>query len=148
MTRSELKVQANRMFETFDHTADIGLRVKAASFEELCVEAARGFSSLIVANLATVKLVEERQIHLIGDAPDYLFFDWLNELVFLLDGEHLVFAEFEVTRTEQGLTALCRGESLDAARHQLEHEVKAITYHDLVVKQTEQGWEAEVILDI
>ena len=136
------------MFETFDHTADIGLHVTAERLEDLFVDAARGFSSLIVANLDSVRPIEERQIQVLGTEPDYLLFDWLNELVFLLDHEHLVFSQFEVAINNAGLTATCRGERLDRSRHQLEHEVKAITYHELVVRKTESGWEAEVILDI
>ena len=35
---------------------------------------------------------------------------------------------------EPGLQAVCRGEPLDRARHELDHEVKAITYHGLTVR--------------
>lgn len=136
------------MYETFDHTADIGLRISAPSLSELFAEAGRGFSSLIVANLAAVRPVEERTIRVAGAEPDYLLFDWLNELVYLLDHEHLLFSQFHLAHDETGLTAICRGEHLDRARHQLEHEVKAITYHDLTVEQVQIGWLAEVILDI
>jgi len=136
------------MFETFDHTADIGLRITAPTLPELMAEAGRGFSSLIVANLADVRSVEERTIQVAGAEPDYLLFDWLNELVYLLDREHLVFSQFDVRKTDEGLSAACRGERLDRKRHQLEHEVKAVTYHDLKVEQSENGWQAEVILDI
>lgn len=136
------------MYETFDHTADIGLRIAAATLAELMAEAGRGFSSLIVANLDQVQPVEERTIRVEGVEPDYLLFDWLNELVYLLDHEHLVLSQFDVTHDDTGLTAICRGERLDRTRHQLEHEVKAVTYHDLKVEQVENGWLAEVILDI
>ena len=136
------------MYETFDHTADIGLRISAATLPELLAEAGRGFSSLIVANLSDVRPVEERTIEVAGLDPDYLLFDWLNELVYLLDREHLVFSQFSVTVSDAGLTATCRGEPIDSTRHQLEHEVKAVTYHDLKVEQDEEGWVAEVILDI
>ena len=40
------------------------------------------------------------------------------------------------------------GEPLDRDRHELSHEVKAITYHGLKVEQTPEGWLAEVIVDI
>lgn len=136
------------MYETFDHTADVGLRMTAATLPDLMAEAGRGFSSLIVANLADVRPVEERTIQVAGTEPDYLLFDWLNELVYLLDREHLVFSDFDVRKTEQGLSATCRGERLDRDRHQLEHEVKAVTYHDLKVEQVADSWQAEVILDI
>jgi SHS2 domain-containing protein len=136
------------LFETFDHTADVGLRVEADTLAGLFEEAARGFSSLVVANLADVRRVEERTVRVEGTEHDFLLFDWLNELVYLLDHEHLVFSQFEVSFDSEGLTGICRGEKIDRARHQLEHEVKAITYHDLKVEQRPGGWLAEVILDI
>jgi SHS2 domain-containing protein len=38
---------------------------------------------------------------------------------------------------------------MDAARHKMDHEVKAITYHGLQVEQQPDGsWSAEVIVDI
>src|SRR5690349_21647170 len=100
------------MYETFDHTADIGLRISAPSLSELLADAGRGFSSLIVANLTAVQPVEQRTIRVTGAEPDYLLFDWLNELVYLLDHEHLIFSQFDLTHDESGLTAVCCGERL------------------------------------
>ena len=47
-----------------------------------------------------------------------------------------------------GLTARAWGEPLDRTRHDLQHEVKAITYHGLRVEPAPDGWLAEVIVDI
>jgi SHS2 domain-containing protein len=110
-------------------------------------EAAKGLTSLIV-DLAGVEPRQDASFRIAGKDLDYLLFDWLNELVYLLDREHLVFSQFSVTVSETGLIATCRGEPIDSTRHQLEHEVKAVTYHDLKVEQVEDGWVAEVILDI
>ncbi len=49
---------------------------------------------------------------------------------------------------EDGLTGVAWGEPLDHTRHELAHEVKAITYHGLRVERTADGWLAEVIVDI
>ena len=65
-----------------------------------------------------------------------------------LPGDGSGVSQFDLTHDESGLTAVCRGERLDRARHQLEHEVKAITYHELKVEQTADGWLAEAIVDI
>ena len=48
----------------------------------------------------------------------------------------------------KSLTAAARGEPFDPERHPLSHEVKAITYHGLIVESSEGGWLAEVIVDI
>ncbi len=136
------------MFETFDHTADIGLRVSAATLEELFVDAARGLTSLLVENFDDVRPALTETIRLIGTEVDYLLFDWLNELLFRFETSQLLCREFDVRLSDQGLEATIRGESSDPARHRLAHEVKAITYHGLSVQQTENGWQTELILDI
>ena len=83
-----------------------------------------------------------------ADDRELLLFDWLKALLYWFDSEHLLFGKFEVKLTEAGLTGIAWGEPLDRRRHQLEHEVKAITYHGLCVEQTPGGWLAEFIVDI
>ncbi len=136
------------MYETFEHTADLGLRVKAADLPALFAEAAKGLMSVIVANLEEVKPVREMTLEVAGDALDELLFDWLSEVLYAFESEHLLLSEFVVELTGAGVKATARGEPLDLGRHQLEHEVKAITYHGLKVEQTAEGWLAEAILDI
>lgn len=136
------------MFETFDHTADIGLRVTAATLEELFAEAARGLMSLLVENPADVQPQVTETIRLAGTAVDYLLFDWLNELLFRFEGRGLLFCDFALRLDPDGLQATVRGEPYDGSRHRLAHEVKAITYHDFTVRETDDGWQAEMILDI
>jgi SHS2 domain-containing protein len=136
------------MYETFEHTADLGLRVRAADLPTLLAEAGKGLASMIVANLEEVRLVEQRKIEIDGSDRDYLVFDWLSELLYVYETQHLVVRDFQVQLTEHGLTANARGEKLDPQRHVLDHEVKAITYHQLKLEQTSDGWLLEVIVDI
>ena len=136
------------MFETFDHTADLGLRIRAGDLDTLFAEAALALFSTVVTDPATVQPAVRREVKLPPDEREYLLFDWLKALLYWFDGEHLVFGKFEVHVTDAGLTGTAWGEPLDWERHQLEHEVKAITYHGLRVEQTPDGWLAEVIVDI
>jgi SHS2 domain-containing protein len=137
------------MYETFAHTADLGLRVRAATVNELFADAACGLTSMLVANLDAVRPVEEVHIELAGEALDYLLFDWLTELLYRFEAEHWLFGQFDVAVSDEGaLSANCRGERMDVTRHQMDHEVKAITYHGLRVERTADGWFAELIVDI
>ncbi|HZZ28283.1 MAG TPA: archease [Pirellulales bacterium] len=138
------------MYEVFAHTADIGLRARAATLEELFCESATGLFALIVSNLDEVQAREEVQFTLTGRAAqyDFLLFDWLNELLYTFDSRRLVLSKFSVQLSSAGLQATAWGEPLDPARHQLEHEVKAITYHGLKVVSEGSSWLAEVIVDI
>jgi SHS2 domain-containing protein len=136
------------MFETFDHTADLGLRVRAADLPTLLTEAARALFSAIVPDLASVRPAQRIELRVVGQEPDLLLFDWLSELLYRFETERMLLAEFDVRLTDEGIEAQARGEPIDPARHVLEHEVKAITYHGLRVEQSADGWLAEVIVDI
>ncbi|HLJ12424.1 MAG TPA: archease [Planctomycetaceae bacterium] len=136
------------MYEVFEHTADLGLRVRAASLSALFADAARGLFAMVVENVNEVRPVIDREFHLTGSDRAYLLFDWLNELLYVCDSERLAFSEFDVRLSGDDLAATARGEQLDPDRHRLTHEIKAITYHALKVEQAADGWLAEVIVDI
>jgi SHS2 domain-containing protein len=136
------------MYETFDHTADLGLRIRAATLNDLFAEAALALFSTLIDNLDAVRLDREIEVNLLGGERDYLLFDWLKELLIRFELEHLLLTKFEVNVNDTGLTAKAWGEPLDRSRHELGHEVKAITYHGLRVEPVGDGWLAEIIVDI
>ena len=136
------------MYDVFEHTADLGLRVVAPDLDTLFAEAGRGLFSMIVENLDDVRPTQALKLHIEGQDTPYLLFDWLNELLYKFDCEHWLLSHFDVRVTATGLDAEARGELLDVSRHRLDHEVKAITYHGLQVVESDDGWMAEVIVDI
>src|SRR5262245_1027447 len=109
------------MYEIFEHTADLGLRVRAADLPELFAEAGSGLFAMVVDDLASVQPTISRELHVAGSDVTYLLFDWLNELLYLCDTGRLVFSQFDVRIDEEGLTATARGEPIDPARHRLTH---------------------------
>ena len=135
-------------YKTFDHTADIGIRVRAAELNELFADAARGLFAAIVANLDDVLPVQQISFRVSGDRLDDLLFDWLAELLYTFDTRRLVFSDFHAEVVNNGLTATARGEPMDRSRHEMDMEVKAITYHGLKVERQGDGWLAEFIVDI
>ena len=136
------------MFELCEHTADLGLRVRASTLEELFLDSARGLLAMLVANPDDVRAEVTKTISLTADDLSYLLFDWLTELLYAFESDRVLFSQVELTIEGNMLTACCRGELMDEDRHRMEHEVKAITYHGLRVEKSASGWEAEVIVDI
>src|SRR5438477_12139319 len=136
------------MHETFDHTADLGLRIRADSLDALFAEAGQALFETIVPDLLSVRPERRVDVTIAGDDREYLLFDWLKQVLYHFDAEHLLLGRFEVHVSDAELTGSAWGEPLDRSRHALEHEVKAITYHGLRVEKTEAGWLAEVIVDI
>jgi SHS2 domain-containing protein len=73
---------------------------------------------------------------------------WLTELLYLFESEKLLLSYFDVRGLESGVVeAGVAGEPFDAAVHAVKTEIKAVTYHDLAVEQTDAGWRVRVIFD-
>ena len=137
------------MFETFDHTADVGLRVKSQDLSTLFAEAAEALTAAFLG--ANADVAESREIQISLDAPDLLdlMHDWLAELHFYFETEQFVCTRADVTVSEEGnLTATAFGETLVPTRHEIDMEVKAVTYHGLKVERSGDTWMCEVILDL
>lgn len=135
-------------FRTIEHTADIGIEVKADSLEELFEGAALAMFSLIV-DPDEVAPAHERRISLEAGDREELMFMWLNELLFILDSEEMLFSRFEVESLEGGrLEAVVTGEELDLTRHHPQEEIKAATYHEMEVARKNGRWVARVIFDV
>lgn len=136
------------MFDVFEHTADLGIRIQAPDLPTLYAEAGIALFSIIVAEPSEIRCNMSVEFSVSGSERDYLMLDWLNELLYCFDPKRLLLREFKVKVNQDGLEAVAKGEPYDPKRHALEHEVKAITYHGLMVERKNGDWFAEVILDI
>jgi SHS2 domain-containing protein len=135
-------------WRTFDHTADVGLRIEAPSRAALFEEAGQALAALIVEDPATVEARETLRFDLVAADPEDLLFDWLQALLVAFEVQGMLLTRFRVTLEGERLRAEASGERVDRARHRLAHEVKAITYHGLSLRRSDDGWRAEVIVDI
>jgi SHS2 domain-containing protein len=142
------------MYEIFEHTADIGIRARAADVNQLFADAARGLFSVIVTNFEVVQPRQELSVSVKGSDIEEVLHDWLAELLYTFHGRRLVLVEFQVKieqvaeTAEIQLSAVARGEPIDFRRHEIDVEVKAITWHGLKIQKRGSEWTAEVIVDI
>lgn len=146
-------------FEILDHTADIGLRAFGGTLPELYENAARGMLGLM-ARPRSVRPVEVEAVEVEADDAVGLLITWLHEILFRFDARGRVFAEVEVEeltrppvrrladRAGWRLRGKLKGEPLDLSRHELGHEIKAVTYHGARVEREGDRWVAEVLFDI
>ena len=137
-----------RHFSVLDHTADIGLVIYGKDLASLFEHAGEGFFYLIT-DLKAVRPRIEKRVTLKGESLDRLMVDWLSELLYLHDVEHLLFKEFRVESVgEEGLKAVAKGEPFQDGVHVIKTGVKAVTYHQIEVKKSDRGWTARVIFDL
>jgi SHS2 domain-containing protein len=135
-------------FEIIEHTADIGIVVRGADLAETFAAAARATFSLIT-DLERVQDILSREIEVTARGLELLLAEWLSELLFLFEVEHLLFCRFQVEHLDQGhLRARAYGEPFDPSRHRIHTEFKAVTHHLLSIEEGEDGYRAQVIFDI
>ncbi len=135
-------------FELLEHTSDIGVLARGATREEALIAASHGVVS-ILADPSAFRPLEERTLTAAGIDTASQIVDWLNEILFFFDTEGMVFVEFNIdswTNTE--IRGRARGERFNIDRHELRTGVKAATYHQFESRQTEDGWELQVFLDV
>lgn len=128
-----------------DHTSEIGLRVRAATFPEMVAEAGRGLARLLLREREAEAAGEAREIEVSSHDRESLLVDWLNELLFEAEVRLWVPLEFEVLEaSDTHIRARARGAEVELPPS----IVKAATFHGLQVVETPEGLEAEVILDV
>jgi SHS2 domain-containing protein len=135
-------------FDYFEVAADVGLRGWGPTLEAAFGQIGVGLFALMVAR-EDVRERESREVRAQGDTPEALLVNWLNDCLYLHDVEGFVARRIDFTVFEERrLHSILRGEEVDPARHRLGTVVKAATYHRLLVRPSERGWEIRVILDI
>lgn len=140
--------ESSSWLREIDHTGDIGIEVTASNRIQLFERAAWGLFSILTAPQA----VEPREAHAVtveGTDPVDLMVKWLSELNFLHVTQHVLFSKFTIDElTDTRLAATVWGEPIDPDRHTVYTEVKAITYHQLEIEETDDGWRVQIIFDM
>ncbi|MBW6504535.1 archease [bacterium] len=133
-------------------TADVAFEARGTTLEETFLAAADATLNTMVEDIGTVVPLERRHFSLAADSLDLLLFELLQELVYHKDAGRILLRVRDLRIEEAGLGyrlhAGAAGETIDAGRHPLLADVKAVTLHRLVVQRTPDGWRAVVVLDV
>lgn len=133
-------------FEELEHTADVKIRIRAESHEELFRTASSALFSTLYSG--DCRIERERGLQVSADTIEDLLWEFLSELLFVSEVESFVVCETEVVFIEGGLSATIRGETFDPERHGGGREIKGISYSDLFIRKIDTMICAEIIFDI
>ena len=140
--------KVEKPFEIIDHTADIGIVAYGADTKQVFVNAAIGLFSLI-ADLDEVNEDIQHDLELSAEDEEFLLVEWLNELIYTFDVEHIIFKRFEIDELAGNrIKVRCFGEKFKPKKHTLKREIKAATYHMLRLTKSDTGYQVQVIFDI
>jgi len=141
-----------KRYEFLEHTADEYIAAYGATLEKAFENAALAMFE-VMTDTAQVRPNEKDPIEAKGKDELELLFSWLEMLLkkFEIDGK--VYSQFKVNSIEKGaeghfLLGEARGEPFDPARHPSRSEIKAVTYHRMVIRRNAEGVTVEFILDI
>ncbi len=130
-------------YAIIDHTADLGIEVRAPGVSELFSEAARALIEIMGAEAAS----PEREIMLTveGYDPEDLLVRWLEEIRYRIESHTMGIARQTIdTLTAQRLEA-----RIEVARRTtpLKTCIKAVTYHALKILQVDNHFQTTIIFD-
>ncbi len=135
-------------FRFIDHTADVAFEVYGSSLKELIENATLAFYEAFV-DLSRLKVDTEKSLEVEADSPDYLLFNWLNELLFMFETEFFAGKDVSV-EVEENNELKARGKIRGGkiTPEIVKTEPKAITFHKFRVERKDGKWVAFVIVDI
>ena len=135
-------------YHIIDHTADLGIIVQGTDEKNLFIRAAQAMTDLMVEGDISKKTVM-KDVSLQGeDFPD-LMVRWLGEILYLFAGEKLIVNSIEIKSISPiQLKSTLTLSSFEPEHHQVIREIKAVTYHQISVDKTKDGWQARIIFDI
>lgn len=135
-------------YNLISHTADLGISVRGNSCGDLFRNAGLALMELLV-DIKAPKSDKELKISLDGnDLPD-LMVKWLSEILYLFEGEKLIVNEIFINSISSNkITSTISVMKFDNKYHEILREIKAVTYHQIDVKEQKGFWTARIIFDL
>jgi SHS2 domain-containing protein len=132
-----------RGFREVEHTADWELEAWAPDLVGLLEQSARGMYTLSGTHLQTGPRLE-REFRITWTDPEILLVKFLSELLYLSEQENLAFDRFEFKLETGSLAVRVAGAPVATQ----DKEIKAVTYHNLAVRQTPRGLAVNLVFDV
>jgi len=132
-----------------NHTADVAVEATADSLAATFAAVAAGLTE---AHCEAVPATggERFSVNVGAESREALLFDYLDELIYQRDVGHVLPADHEVEIRRDAddrwtVEASARGVPLDAVEAR---EIKAVTYSEMELAETPEGWRAYVVFDV
>ena len=125
-------------YEFFEHTGDAKFRAYGSTLEERFANAALAMFSLIVTT-KDIKPALEKEVEVEGKDIKQLLYNWLEEILFLLDADSFFFNSVKSIEIKQKghsyvLNAILAGDTFKED-YLVYGSVKAVTYAEMEIRK-------------
>jgi len=130
-------------YELLEHTADAKFRAYGKTLDEAFANTVTALAA-IVTDPTTVGTQRSYTLTVMADSPKKLLFDFLDQIIFLMDTEEFLPVKADVHTHLGGISATIHGD--DIVKHG--GNIKAVTYSEMLVEETKDGWMVQAVIDI
>jgi SHS2 domain-containing protein len=131
-------------FEFLDHPGDLKLRAWGRNLEELFANAATGMMTFLFGSgIANAQPYRTETIEIEARDREALLVDWLSELLYRATSEYHAYMGFRIHE----LNATKLRATVTAVAAAAVEDIKAVTHHELSVREREGRWEATIVFD-
>ena len=130
-------------FQELEHTADWALKVWSPDLPQLFIQAALGMNSLSGLVISS-ESPQERILHLSGLDEEDLLVRFLEEILYYGESEGLGFFDFHLELKNLDLVASAQAGKILSQ----EKEIKAVTFHNLVLEKIPGRYEITIVFDV
>jgi SHS2 domain-containing protein len=134
-----------KRFEEIPHTADWSFRAFGKDLRQLFENAAFAIFAMEGAQSSISATKTNRAVDVSGIDYESLLVNWLTELLWLQESNRETYHRFQIDSLSP--TEL-RAQVFGAPITKLDKIIKAVTYHNLKIEQTMDGWEVIVVVDV
>ena len=131
-------------FEFLEHTADVKFRAYGKTLEEVFENSALAMINSQYSG--KIKKVIKKKIKVEGENVESLLYNFLEEVLYLIDASGFLASEFKVKISGDKLEATIEGDLVKNYKFSL--DLKAVTYNEMFVKKEKGKWVSQVVLDV
>lgn len=138
----------SKIFHTFDHTADLGVKVFGTNIEELFKNSVQALTKLLIGNL-NLPAQSSETIELEASDREMLLHELLSETLYLFGSENIIITQIEEIILGDNNIKL-KVKTCDRIKEEIEikREIKAVTYHQFMIGRENGNYYATFVLDI
>lgn len=137
----------SRTFREIDHSGDVGIEAWGEDPARLFENASLGLMSLTATGRLGVTV--KRELVARAERPSDLLVAWLSEVILAGSTNAEVYSGVRIDFIDDcNVRGVVAGTRVESVRHALRFDVKAATYHGLLLEETDDGFHARVIFDL